>query len=419
MDVNALIARVKNILLTPKTEWPVIAAERTTVADLYKNYILILAAIPAVFGFIKSSLIGLSLFGVTVRVGFFDGIGQMILAYGLSLGIVYLVGLLIDALAPTFGGEKNPEQALKSAAYAYTAGWVASVTILLGIPLYFIVALAAAAYGIYLLYLGLPYTMKAPPERAAGYAAVVIVIGFVASLVGGGIINAMFGSTTGLQGGMRYGNGTTSVEVDPNSTLGRLAAMGERADAASKQLEQAQRSGDAQAQAAAAGAVLGAVLSGGDASVEALAPDRLKGFIPDTFGNLPRTDYRAEKNGIAGMQVSEASGWYGDGSGRSLTLTITDSGSVKGVMAFAGWANVESESQHENGYEKTYRSGGRLTHEQWDGASKSGEYSVIVGDRFAVKVEGGGDSIDTLKRALDTVDLRALEALKNEGVKKG
>ena len=44
MDFAKVIDRVKNILLTPKTEWPVIAAENTTVADLYKNYIVILAA---------------------------------------------------------------------------------------------------------------------------------------------------------------------------------------------------------------------------------------------------------------------------------------------------------------------------------------------------------------------------------------
>lgn len=413
MDVNQLIARVKNILLTPKTEWPVIAAERTTVADLYKNYILIVAAIPAVFGFIKNCLIGISVFGVTVRVGIFDGIAQLILTYALSLGIVYVVGLLIDALAPNFGGQKNTEQALKSAAYSYTASWIASVVIVLGMPLYIAVALAAAVYGIYLLYLGLPHTMQAPQDKAGGYAAVVIAIGFIVSLVGGGVIAAMFGASPA----MRYGH-TTSVEVDPSSPLAQLAAMGERAEAANRRLEAAQASGDTQAQAEAAGAVLGAVLAGGD-TVEALAPDRLKGFIPDTFGGLPRTDFRAEKNGMAGMQVSEASGYYGDGTGRSLQLTITDSGSIKGVMAFAGWANMESERQSDNGFEKTYRSGGRLVHEQWDGASKSGEYSTIVGDRFAVKVQGGGDSIDVLKRALESVDLRALEALKNEGVKKG
>lgn len=41
MDFNKLIARVKAILFTPKTEWPVIAGEPATIADLYKNYILI------------------------------------------------------------------------------------------------------------------------------------------------------------------------------------------------------------------------------------------------------------------------------------------------------------------------------------------------------------------------------------------
>ena len=67
MDFNKLIARVKNILLTPKTEWPVIAGETESVQSLYLNYILVLAAIPAVFGFIKNSILGTSFFGVTVH----------------------------------------------------------------------------------------------------------------------------------------------------------------------------------------------------------------------------------------------------------------------------------------------------------------------------------------------------------------
>lgn len=415
MDITTLIARVRNILTTPKTEWPVIAAERTSVADLYKNYIVVLAAIPAVFGFVKASLIGYSFFGSTVRIGIGYGLAQTVLMYLLTLGIVYLVGLLIDALAPNFGAEKNPEQALKSAAYAYTASWVASVFVLFGAALGILALLAGGAYGIYLLYLGLPHTMKAPPERAGGYAAVVIVIGIVASYVGGGIIGAIGAGT------ITYANhvSATSVDVDPNSALGRLAAMGERAEAAGKKLEEAQRSGDAKAEAEAAGAVLGAVLSGGDAQVEALSPDRLKVFIPETLGGLPRTDFNAEKNGIAGMQVSEAHGFYSDGAQRHVDLSITDSGTMKGVLAFAGWAVMENEEQTDTGYEKTYSSGGRLVHEQWDRSSKSGEYSVIVGERFAVKVAGSADSIDDLKRLIDAVDLRALDALRHEGVKKG
>ena len=55
MDFNRLIERVKAILLTPKTEWPVIAGEPAATADLYKNYIILLAAIPAVIAYNKLS----------------------------------------------------------------------------------------------------------------------------------------------------------------------------------------------------------------------------------------------------------------------------------------------------------------------------------------------------------------------------
>ena len=67
MDFAKLIARTQAILVTPKTEWPVIASEPETVANLYKNYAMVLAAIPAIAGFIKGSLIGFSMFGITVR----------------------------------------------------------------------------------------------------------------------------------------------------------------------------------------------------------------------------------------------------------------------------------------------------------------------------------------------------------------
>ena len=76
MDFAKLIDRVKNILLTPKTEWPVIAGESATVPDLYKNYIVVLAAIPAVLGFIKSSIIGSGAFGITVRTGIGAGLDR-------------------------------------------------------------------------------------------------------------------------------------------------------------------------------------------------------------------------------------------------------------------------------------------------------------------------------------------------------
>jgi hypothetical protein len=147
MDFNKLIARVKAILTTPKTEWPVIAAEPATVADLYKNYIIWLAAIPAICQFIKGSFIGYGAFGMHYRTPIGAGLTALVVGYVLSLVLVYVVALIVDALAPTFSGQKNPVQALKAVAYSWTASWVAGIAAL--IPwLGFLIMLAALIYGI-------------------------------------------------------------------------------------------------------------------------------------------------------------------------------------------------------------------------------------------------------------------------------
>ncbi|MCC6303352.1 MAG: YIP1 family protein, partial [Gammaproteobacteria bacterium] len=119
MDFNKLIARVKAILLTPKTEWPVIAAEEASVGGLYKDYIVWLAGVSALASFIAMSLIGRSLMLLgTFRMGFMAGLTRAILSLLLALVFTWLFAWLIDALAPSFGGQKNRVQALKAAAYS-------------------------------------------------------------------------------------------------------------------------------------------------------------------------------------------------------------------------------------------------------------------------------------------------------------
>jgi hypothetical protein len=417
-DFNKLIARAKNILLTPKTEWPVIAAEAETVQGLYTKYIIWLAAIPAVFGFIKGSLIGYGFLGISYRVGIGAGLVQMVLMYGLSLGLVFVMALIIDALAGTFAAQKNQVQALKTAAYAYTASWVAGVAMIL--PLSILILLIAGGYGIYLFYLGLPHTMKCPPDKAGGYTAVsiicAIVLGWIVMLIGGSLVGGSMMGGFGPGGSIHLGSSNGNVSIDTNSALGKLAAIGQKAEQASKKMEQAQKSGDANAQAQAAGQMMGAILGGGD-QVEALAPDMLKPFVPETLAGLKRTDLSAERNGAMGMQFSQANANYSDGAGHSLHLEIGDMGSAKGLTALAGWAGVEQSRETDHGYDKTYKQNGRLTHEEWDSQSKYGEYSLVLGDRFTVKVRGNADSIDQIKGAVGSLNLGGLEALKNQGVK--
>src|SRR3546814_1978813 len=235
MDTAKRVEPVKSILLSPKSEGPVIAAEPATIKGLYTGYFMILAAIPAVFGFIKGSLIGHSLFGVTVTTSILSGLVAMVFSYVLSLVMLYVVALIINALAPTFGGQKDQLQAVKVIGYAWTAAWVAGIATI--VPwLGWLVVLAGGIYSIYLLYLGLPHTMKCPPEKAAGYTVVTAIIAVVLSWIMAMLIAANTG-LAGLGSPATAGFGTsrrTNLTFHQNSRLGKLAALGERMQAASE-----------------------------------------------------------------------------------------------------------------------------------------------------------------------------------------
>ena len=179
----ALAERVKRILLTPKEEWQVIESEPATIGSLYTGYILPLAAIGPI-----AQTIGYSVFGVTLpmmgtyRTPIGSAITGAVVTYALTLVGVYVLALVIDALAPTFNGTRNQIQALKVAAYSSTASWVVGIFGLIPVLSWLGIL---GLYSLYLLYLGLPVLMKVPAEKAMGYTAVVIIAAIVLFLVVG------------------------------------------------------------------------------------------------------------------------------------------------------------------------------------------------------------------------------------------
>jgi hypothetical protein len=404
VDLNKLIARVKGILLTPKTEWPVIAGESTTVGDLYKGYIVWLAAIPPLAAFL-----------VTMRFSASLALSQLIVTYALGLAMVFVVALIVDALAPTFGGTRDRVQALKTVAYCYTASWIAGIAAILPF-ISVLIMLAAGIYGIYLLYLGLPHTMKCPQDKAAGYTAVIIIVVIVLSFLIFAVIGAVTGGGMFMRGASPFSVSQDSRETtfDKDSTVGKLEQYAKQVEEAGKKMEAAQKSGDKDAQAEAMKTMMGAALGSGN--VEAVAPDKLEPFLPESLGGMTRSAFSTQRNSAMGMQMTEARATYTAEDGRSWDLQVTDTGTAKGLLGLAGWAGIEGENETATGYDKTYHEDGRLIHEQWDRSSSRGEYAVVVGERFTVKLEGQAESIDDLKAALADLDLDALEAMKGEGV---
>jgi hypothetical protein len=181
------MARVQNILLKPKSEWQVIDGEQATVQGLFLGYACILAAIPAI-GQLINGLFPVCVLGVCVGHNLIFVVVGAIVYYIGTLAGTYAIGMIISMLAPSFGGQANQMQGMKVAVYSFTAAWLAGI--LIAVPWVGGLLSLVGLYSFYLLYLGLPGLMKAPPAQALVYTIVSIVLGI--------IVFAVVGVVTGI-----------------------------------------------------------------------------------------------------------------------------------------------------------------------------------------------------------------------------
>jgi hypothetical protein len=414
----SLIERVQPILVRPKQTWPVIAAEGGDTASIFTGYVMILAAIPAVAGFIGLTLVGVGGFGLSYRLPILAGLVQMIVSYLLTLVMVFVLALIVNALAPTFGGTKDSLRALKLVAYGVTASFLGGIFNL--IPALALLGALASLYSIYLIYTGIAVMMRCPPDKAGAYTAVVIVCGIVASIVIIGVAALVTpgrgGSLTGIATGMGAtgagpaGNVTikapdgTSVTINP----GAMAEMAKRMEEAGKRMEQAQKSGDSAAAGKAAGEVMGAIAGG---SGTPIASADLKTMLPESVGELKRTGIEASSGQAMGISGSSAKATYADGE-RNLTLSITDTGGLAGLAAMAGWANMTMDKESDGKVEKVYKDGARTVHEEYRKDGSQSEMTVLLGNGVVVEAEGSRVDAETLKKTLAGLDLARIEAMK-------
>lgn len=180
----SIVNRAKNILTSPKTEWPIIGAEPATTGGLM-TYAAILSGIAQVCGVI-GGVIALNLMSGALGVAMSPAyvVVQGVVSFILGLVVLYAMSLIAGALAPSFDGQKDSLQALKLLTYAGTAVWVAGfLAIIPGIGL--IAMLIGFGYAIYLIYLGAPHTVRVPEGKAGGYAAVVVIIWIVLAVIVG------------------------------------------------------------------------------------------------------------------------------------------------------------------------------------------------------------------------------------------
>lgn len=446
-----LLARIKNIILGPSAEWQVIAPEATTASQLFVAYVTPLAVLAALIGFLRMSVLGINTaFGGSFRTPIATGLTYTVLTFICVLIGVFVVGLIINALAPTFSGTKDQRQALKVSAYSLTPALVSSVLSLSPI-LPTLLQLLAGLYGIYVLYLGLPVVMQSPKEKAFGYTASVVictilfgillgVLSAFAHIGGAGAHQSLFGATPADraaeqaaardQEAATVGNAIGNMlGTDAKGKAGLSAALSNltKAGAAQEQAaggapaSPATASGDAtqnaQSPLAAAGGLasaLGGALAGPH-PVDTVDFKSLTSMLPASLPGMKRTSAGGENQGALGVKTSTAKADYQGADGSTQHIEIADMSGVSGLMDLAGSLIQNTTSQSDSGYEKDVVIGGRTVHEKYDARNRSGDLSVMLAKRYSVEITGNNVDMHALEQSLGQIDLARLESMKDVG----
>lgn len=356
----SLVARVRGLMLSPAAEWGIIAAADRPVGAVAAGYVAPLVLLPAV-----AMVVGLSgVLGAPVVPVVLSALVFLVL----TVAAVFFFALVLDWLAPRFGGRRSYRRAFAVAAYSITAAMVAGV--LAAAPALGAVALLGGAYSLYLVFLGAPKLMATPAPASVNYAILATVSALAVGLVVG--LAAM----------------TAALAAGPAGAL--LPAPAAPADftAASPNTREG----------AARPAAAGELREGAPAS--AIGGD-LRDAAPETMGNLRRVSVGVERRGLPGARTVELDAEYRRG-GQYIVLQIVYSKSIAETIGFGGPATMEFARETAEGYSRRQRAGQAIVTEEWNKASRTGSYGRLVQDRFYVRASGGGGTQpDDLRQAVE------------------
>ncbi|HYI06940.1 MAG TPA: Yip1 family protein [Reyranella sp.] len=408
-----LFGRIKNILMQPREEWPRIAAEPETIASLYTNYIIPVAGFAVLCAFIDN-LMGFTLLGVTYKSTYGQAVMSAVWQFGLQLGGVFVMSLILGYLAPLFGGQNDRLNALKLAAYAATAGWLANVFLL--IPwLGFLTLLGL--YSLYLIRTGAPVLLAVPDNKALPFTAAFVGVGIVLSLIVFGVLQAV----APVGGRSAGGDGYTDARRHAAEIERRLSGTADETPANEDEQRSAETPTAEGEEAPASGGGFGGLealtkrlekLAKGAEDLKPITPAQLKELLPfDLPGGFKRTETSSSETGMEGMNMATASGVYVSGD-KTIALKISDMGAAGAIAGLTSAFGASTSEESDGVSRKMSTIDGRMVTEEYDANQNTGMYGMVAADRMMVKAEGSdGTDMDDLKNAVESVDLSRVEAL--------
>lgn len=371
-----IFARVRHALLKPAHFWVIVGAEKSSMRTLYLQYIMLLAAIPAGCAFIGMLTVGVGTPSAPTKVPFMFATLLMALTYLLSLAMVYVLSLAINALAPSFDALPDPLRALKLAAYASTAGMLGGIFGLFP-PLGFL-SLFGAAYSVYLIYLGLPVLMRCPKEKAFTYALILLPV----TMATGAILYASLFTAHSLFGVKSFRLSQESeayiVLNAPSDPLKSAPAL--RPEETQKQLD--------------------IIHSNASADRWPIAPDALKDYLSLQIGPFTRTTIEVSTV-TRQIPVSVARADYEAGH-QKMMVTILDAGGLS-------HETLPRSRETETTVERTWQEHGRILYHKYEKNGSHAELKIILRNGVTLVLNGTRISADLLKTMSLKMNLTGLE----------
>lgn len=175
------LSHVWGLLAHPEEEWKTIHREHCTVTRCYCSHVLLLAALPAIAGYIGTTQVGWQVTAREVHRLTPDSALQIaVLFYITMLVAVFTVGKMIHWMGRTYGSKQSLPQCIALAAYTATPLFLIGIMLLYPLLwLNLLLGLPALGYTVYLLYTGVPVMMGVPKERGFLFASAVLAVGLV------------------------------------------------------------------------------------------------------------------------------------------------------------------------------------------------------------------------------------------------
>lgn len=180
--IMKIIERVKDISFKTKDTWIVIKDEEATVSGIFKNYLLILAAVPALANFLGWMIIGYNVpFARSIRLNFGESLVTALIQYGFLLLGVWLVSKVVSFFAPKFNAEQDEVKSFKLAVYSYSPFLAAGILYI--IPTLGILVTLVGIYCLYVLYVGISNVLDIPKNKVLPFFIVIIIAMIVIQII--------------------------------------------------------------------------------------------------------------------------------------------------------------------------------------------------------------------------------------------